>query len=61
MAQKIRVKLVKSKIGCNERQLATLVGLGLRNVNQQRVLENSACVRGMLDKVKHLIEIDTVN
>lgn len=52
---KIKVKLVRSGIGCNQRQRATLVGLGLLKTNQTRVLGDTPQVRGMLGKVQHLI------
>ncbi len=52
---KVKVTLVRSGIGCNERQRATLVGLGLRRLNHSRVLADSPQVRGMLAKVAHLV------
>lgn len=53
----VKVKQTKSEIGYNERQRATLKGLGLRRINHVRELEDTASVRGMIDKVKHLVTI----
>ncbi|MBF0236203.1 MAG: 50S ribosomal protein L30 [SAR324 cluster bacterium] len=61
MAQKIRIKLVKSSNNSQKNQKLTLLGLGLKKINQERILENSPSVRGMLNKVQHLLEIELVN
>lgn len=61
MAKAIKVKLVKSGIGYNKKQQATLTGLGLRKLNQERILENTSSIRGMLHKVQHLVEIEPVD
>ena len=39
-------------------QRATLVGLGLNKMHRTRVLEDTPSVRGMIDKVRHLIRIE---
>jgi large subunit ribosomal protein L30 len=57
-AKKIRVRYVKSLIGSDRRQRATLRGLGLSRLRQAVELEDSACVRGMIDKVKHLVVVE---
>ena len=53
----VKIKQVKSEIGYNRRQRATLKGLGLRRMNQVRELEDTPAVRGMIDKVKHLVAV----
>jgi len=53
----ITVKLKKSTIGLTATQKATVAGLGLKKPGQERTLENTACVRGMVKKVIHLLEI----
>jgi len=53
----ITIRLKKSKIGCNPTQRATLTGLGLRNREQERTLENTSAVRGMIKKVIHMLDI----
>lgn len=52
---KVQVTLVRSGIGCNQRQRATLLGLGLKRREQTRVLQDSPQVRGMIAKVAHLV------
>jgi len=53
----LKVKQIKSEIGYNRRQRATLTGLGLRHIHQVRELEDTPAVRGMVEKVSHLVEI----
>lgn len=54
---RVRIKQVKSAIGYNRRQRATLRGLGLRRMHQVVELEDTAAVRGMIDKVRHLVVV----
>ena len=54
---RVRVKQVKSAIGYNQRQRATLRGLGLRRMNQVVELEDTPAVRGMIRKVTHLVTV----
>lgn len=60
MADKIKIKLVKSSIGQTKKHKANLKGLGLKRINQERTLENTACIRGMIRKVQHLVEVQAV-
>ena len=53
----IRVKQVKSEIGYNRRQRATLKGLGIRRMHQVVEVEDTPSVRGMIDKVSHLVKV----
>lgn len=53
----ITVRLKKSTIGCTEKMKANVRGLGLRKVGAVRTLENTPCVRGMIKKVIHLVEV----
>ena len=46
-----------SKIGRKYDQEATLIGLGLNKRNRTRTLEDTPSVRGMIEKVKHLVKI----
>jgi len=54
---RLRVKQVKSVIGYNRRQRATLRGLGLRRMNHVVELEDTPAVRGMILKVTHLVTV----
>lgn len=53
----ITVRYKRSAIGRPKDQAATVRGLGLRRLNQTRVLENTSSVRGMIKKVIHLVEV----
>jgi large subunit ribosomal protein L30 len=57
-----RVKLtqIRSPIGRQQDQRATLIGLGLNKLNRSRELEDTPAVRGMIDKVKHLIRVEEI-
>lgn len=53
----ITIRLVKGTIACNPKQRATINGLGLKRRHQERTLENTPAVRGMIKKVLHLVEV----
>ena len=53
----VKVQQVKSVIGYTERQRATMRGLGLRKIRQIVELEDTDAVRGMIDKVNHLVVV----
>lgn len=52
-----RVKLVKSGIGYTQRQKDTLRGLGLTKMQKVMTLEDTPAVRGMVNKVSHLVQV----
>ncbi|MEC7657766.1 MAG: 50S ribosomal protein L30 [Pseudomonadota bacterium] len=54
----VRVTQVGSPIRCQKDQRATLVGLGLNKMHKTRELEDTPSVRGMIDKVKHLVRVE---
>jgi large subunit ribosomal protein L30 len=54
----LKVTQVRSPIGRGEAQLATLIGLGLNKMRRTRELEDTPAVRGMIDKVKHLVRVE---
>lgn len=54
----LRVTLVKSPIGYTKDQKATVRALGLRRMNQIVEHNDSPAVRGMLNKVIHLIKVE---
>ena len=57
----IKVKQIKSAIGRKKDQKETLIGLGLNKINRIKVLEDTPSIRGMLNKVKHLVEFENIN
>ena len=54
----IRVRQVRSAIGYDRRQRATLRGLGLRRINHSVEVEDTPAVRGMIVKVAHLVVVE---
>lgn len=57
MAKTIVVKQVGSPIRRPEIQRKTLIGLGLNKMHKTRELEDTPSVRGMINKIPHLVEI----
>lgn len=57
MSNTIKVKQVGSPIRKPASQRATLIGLGLNKMHKVRNLEDTPSVRGMINKVSHLVEI----
>ena len=57
---KLRITWIKSGIGYAEVQKRTLKALGLRRLNQSVVHGDSASVIGMINKVRHLVEVEEV-
>lgn len=58
MAGKIKVTYTKSSIGYPTRQKETVKGLGLKKLNSYKVLEDTPQVRGMINKVAHLVSVE---
>ena len=54
----LRVTLVKSPIGYQQRQKDTVRALGLRKMNQTVEHVDSPVVRGMIAKVSHLVQVE---
>lgn len=54
----IRVTQIGSPIGRQGKQRATLIGLGLNKMHRTRELEDTPSVRGMINKVSHLVKIE---
>ena len=57
----IKVTLVKSYIGYNKDQARTVKALGLNKMNSSNELVDNPCVRGMINKVKHLVRVEELN
>ena len=57
MAKTIVVKQIGSPIRRPADQRATLVGLGLNKMHKTRELEDTPAVRGMINKIPHMVEI----
>lgn len=57
---KVKIKQVKSAINSTKRQKETLRALGLRKINHTVEQDMNAQIKGMINKVKHLITIEEV-
>lgn len=57
---KLKITLVNSPIGSNEKQKKTLQALGLRKLNQTVFKSDSPQIRGMIEKLKHLLDVETL-
>ncbi|MCL6626509.1 MULTISPECIES: 50S ribosomal protein L30 [Alicyclobacillus] len=60
MANKLAITLKRSPIGRPEPQRRTVRALGLRKVNETVVHDDSPTIRGMVDKVVHLVDVKVV-
>ncbi|WP_293445686.1 50S ribosomal protein L30 [Persephonella sp.] len=57
---KIKVKLVRGLAGKRKDQIQAVKSLGLKKINDERILEKNPMVLGNIRKVKHLIQVEEV-
>ena len=55
---KLAVTQIKSVIGRLPKHKATILGLGLKRMHQTVYLEDTPCIRGMLNKVSYLVTVE---
>ena len=60
MSKKVKIKQVRSTIKRLESQKRTLKALGLRKIGMEVEHELTSSISGMIDKVRHLVEINYV-
>ncbi len=60
MSGQIKITLRRSRIGSTPRQRAVLRGFGLRRINSSVLRPDDPAIRGMVTKVCHLVEVETV-
>jgi len=58
MAKKLRIKYVKSAIGYSRRQKGTIEALGFRKLYQTVEHQDTPIIRGMINRVSHLVEVE---
>ncbi len=56
--RKLQIKWTKSSIGCSRRQKDTIRALGLRRLGDVVEQANTPVIRGMIDKVSHLVQVE---
>lgn len=54
----IKIKLIRGTISCPKDQKDTVLGLGLKHPGNTSELEDTPSVRGMINKVIHLVEVE---
>ena len=57
---KLKITQVRSAIGRNFRQKRTIEALGLRRLNNSVIKDDKPEIRGMVNKVNHLVKIEEV-
>jgi large subunit ribosomal protein L30 len=57
---KIKITQVRSKIGSDKTQKATLIALGIKRLNRSVEHEVTPQIMGMINKVKHLVSVEEV-
>lgn len=56
--KQIKVTLVKSTIGYDKKQAKIVKALGLGKLNSTHILPDNACVRGMINRISHLVKVE---
>lgn len=60
-APQLRIRYVKSAIGYSQRQKGTVRALGLRRLGDVVIQADTPVIRGMVDKVSHLITVEEIS
>lgn len=57
---KLKITLVRSTIGCLQKQKDTIAALGLKKIRSEVIQEDNAVIRGMIYRVNHLVSVEEV-
>lgn len=57
---KLKITLKKSMIACLDGQIKTVKALGLHKIHQTVIHEDSPVIRGMIFKVKHMVDVEEI-
>lgn len=60
MANKLSIKLIRSVIGSKPKQRKTIEALGLNKIGQTTEKNNTPQIRGMIEVVSHLVEVEEI-
>lgn len=60
MAKELKITLTKSVIGSTKKIRATATGLGLTKTNKSIVRQDTPEIRGMINKVQHLVKLEEI-
>lgn len=61
MGQKLKIQQVKSVIGKLTNQKRTIKALGLKKIGSSRIHDDTPVIRGMINTVKHLVQVEKVS
>jgi large subunit ribosomal protein L30 len=61
MSKKLKITQVRSAIGRLEGQKRTLKALGIRKLGRNVVQDDTPVIRGMVNKVQHLVTVEETN
>ncbi|MFN3505154.1 MAG: 50S ribosomal protein L30 [Caldimicrobium sp.] len=59
--RKVKIILKRSRFGWKPEHRETLKGLGLKKIGQAVIREDTPSIRGMINKVKHLVSVEEIN
>lgn len=60
MSKKLEITLTRSVIGRSENQRKIVEAIGLKRVNQSVIHEDNEAIRGMIDKISHLVSVKEI-
>jgi len=60
LGEKLKITQIRSTIGRIEKQKQTIKALGIRKLYQSVIHKDSPQIRGMIEKVKHLVKVEEI-
>jgi large subunit ribosomal protein L30 len=60
MSKKMKVTQIRSVIGCLDGQKRTIRALGLGKINKTVIHDDTPCIRGMVNTVKHIVKVEDI-
>ena len=60
MAKTLKIKQIKSAIGYSRREKNTIKALGIKKLQQEVIRPNNPQIKGMIEKVKHLLKVEEI-
>lgn len=58
MMAKLKITQIRSTIGCIKDQITTMKALGLRKIGSIKIHDDNPAIRGMIEKVSHLVDVE---
>ncbi|MBF0101355.1 MAG: 50S ribosomal protein L30 [Desulfobacterales bacterium] len=60
MSKQVKVTLIKSMIGKQEKLRKVIIGMGLSKINRSKIFTDSPSIRGMIQKVSHMVKVEEI-